>query len=79
MMILILRMTKQCLELIFGSFLVKTNKMLSDHLKGGKYDKVSDDVREESKGVLKTNVVPERDFGMLDRLMAQKPNATTMV
>lgn len=72
-------MTKQCLELIFESFLVKTNKMLSDHLKGGKYDKVSDDVREESKGVLKTNVVPERDFAMLDRVMAQKPNATTMV
>lgn len=55
-------MTKQCLELYFGSFLIKTNKMLADHFKGGKYDQgsVSVDVREESKGVLKTNVVPER-------------------
>ncbi|KXJ08201.1 hypothetical protein AC249_AIPGENE23501 [Exaiptasia diaphana] len=52
---------------------------IGKHPLGGKYDNASDEVREESKGVLKTNIVPERDFSMLDRLMAQKPNATTMV
>ena len=33
----------------------------------------------ECKNAPKTNVVPERDFGMLDRFLAQKPNATTLV
>ena len=31
-------MTKQVLELIFGSFVVVTKRMLTDHLEGGKYD-----------------------------------------
>ena len=72
-------MTKQVLELIFGSFVVVTKRMLSDHLQRGKYDNVGDDIREECKNAPKSNVVPERDFGMLDRLLAQKPNATTLV
>jgi hypothetical protein len=34
---------------------------------------------DECTNARKTNVVPERDFGMLDRLLLQKPNATTLV
>ena len=71
--------TKQVLELIFGAFVVKTKVMLADHQKGGRYDEASQNIRKQSSGVLETNVVPERDFGMLDRLIATKPNATTMV
>ena len=72
-------MTKQVLELIFGSFVVVTKRMLTDHLEGGKYDKPDVEMQDECKNAPKTNVVPERDFGMLDRLLAQKPNATTLV
>ena len=72
-------MTKQVLELIFGSFVVVTKRMLTDHLEGGKYDKPDAELEHECKNAPKTNVVPERDFGMLDRLLAQKPNATTLV
>ena len=72
-------MTKQALELIFGSFVVVTKRMLTDHLEGGKYDKPDAEMIEECTNAPKTNVVPERDFGMLDRLLAQKPNATTLV
>ena len=72
-------MTKQALELIFGSFVVVTNRMLTDHLEGGKYDKPDAAIIDECTNAQKTNVVPERDFGMLDRLLAQKPNATTLV
>ena len=72
-------MTKQVLELIFGSFVVVTKRMLTDHLEGGKYDKPDAEMEHECKNAPKTNVVPERDFGMLDRLLAQKPNATTLV
>ena len=71
--------TKQILELISGAFVVKTKSMLSDHFQGGRYDKQSEAVRKQATGVLKTNVVPERDFGMLDRLVAAKPNAATMI
>ena len=72
-------MTIQALELIMGSFVVVTQRMLSDHLKGGKYENPSKELREECRNALKSNVVPERDFGMLDHLLAQKPNATTLV
>ena len=37
---------------------------------------VDPQVVQETKPVLKSNVVPERDFAVLDRLMTQKPNAT---
>ena len=30
----------------------------------------------ETNSVPKTNVSPERDFAILDRLMSEKPNAT---
>ena len=33
----------------------------------------------DTKSVPKTNVTPERDFAVLDRLMTQKPNATYIV
>ena len=72
-------MTLQVLELMFGSFVVVTKRMLSDHLEGGKYDKPEPAVVKECKSAPKSNVTPERDFGMLDCLMMVKPNATTMV
>ena len=72
-------MTKQILELIFGPFVVVTKRMLTDYLESGKYDKPDAEMIEECTNAPKTNVVPERDFEMLDRLLAQKPNATTLV
>eukprot|EP00112_Aurelia_sp_Birch-Aquarium-sp1_P004645 Seg1526.2 transcript_id=Seg1526.2/GoldUCD/mRNA.D3Y31 product=Spindlin-4 protein_id=Seg1526.2/GoldUCD/D3Y31 len=52
--------------------------MLEDHLKGGLLDSKDDELREESKSVQKSNVLSERDFGMLDHLMKMKPKATDM-
>ena len=67
--------TKQCLELMFGCFSIVTKRMLSDHLEGGKYDNPSKTLRNQTDGVLKTNTLAERNFGMLDRLMREKPHA----
>jgi hypothetical protein len=53
--------------------------MLTDHLGSGKYDKPDVEMQDECKNAPKTNVVPERDLGILDCLLAQKPNATTLV
>ena len=67
--------TKQCLEIMFGCFSIITKRMLHDHLEGGKYDNPSPQLVEETKNVMKTNTLSERNFGMLDRLMREKPNA----
>eukprot|EP00112_Aurelia_sp_Birch-Aquarium-sp1_P013961 Seg299.3 transcript_id=Seg299.3/GoldUCD/mRNA.D3Y31 product="hypothetical protein" protein_id=Seg299.3/GoldUCD/D3Y31 len=71
-------LTKQCLEVIFSGFTVVTKRLLGDHLKGGVlWDKSSDkNFMEETKSVKKSNVLAERDFGMLDHLMKLKPKAT---
>ena len=52
--------------------------MLEDHLKGGVLDSKDDELRQQSKSVQKSNVLSERDFGMLDHLMKMKPKATDM-
>ena len=65
----------QCLEIIFGSFVVISKRMLSDHLDGGKYASPDIDLQVEAKSVPTTNAEAERDFGMLDRLKKLKPKA----
>ena len=73
-------LTLQALELIFFALVVKTKRMLADHLVKGKYSgSASEALVSETKSVAKTNVNPERDFGMLDRLMVEKPRATSLV
>ena len=72
-------LTLQALELIFAALVVKTKRLLADHLEGGKYETPSQELQKETLSVAKTNIMPERDFGMLDRLMMEKPRATTLV
>ena len=72
-------MLKQCLELIFGGFVSVTERMLQDHIAGGKYATPNEDLRKESIAVPTTNANPERDFGILDRLMNIKPKALDLV
>ena len=66
---------KQCLEMIFGGFVSISKKMLEDHLHGGKYAAPDQNLCQESVSVPTTNANPEKDFGMLDRLMKLKPKA----
>ena len=49
--------------------------MLLEHTENGKYGTEDMQLREETKSVATTNIDPERDFGMLDRLMKLKPKA----
>ena len=56
-----------------------TQRLLIDNLPGGKYYSVTDTkIINETASVPTTNVSPERDFAILDRLMQQKPNANTI-
>ena len=71
--------TLDLLKLIFGAFAETTQRLLLDHLPGGKYHSVEDnDAVEELSSVPTTNVSPERDFAVLDRLMREKPNASNI-
>ena len=71
-------MTLEALQILFSSFSITTQRLLIDHLPDGIYSSFNNDLREEVASVPTTNVAPERDFAMLDRLLREKPNATTI-
>ena len=69
-------MTQELLQLLFGAFSNTTQRLLLDHLPGGMYNSVTDTVVvNETASVPTTNVAPERDFAILDRMIREKPNA----
>ena len=49
--------------------------MLDDHLENGKYYNPSQQIMKETVSVSTTNSIAERNFGMLDRFIREKPNA----
>ena len=67
--------TKQCLEIIFGSLCIVTRRMLNDQLKDGKYTNPCEQLYKETASVSTTNSIAERNFGMFDRLIREKPKA----
>ena len=70
-------LAQEVLELILKAFSVATKRLLIDHLPGGIHHSITDEqMFIETASVPKTNVSPERDFAVLDRLMREKPNAT---
>ena len=69
-------LVEELLQLLFKSFTLTVERLLADHLPGGEFHDISDPhIISETVSVPKMNVVPERDFALLDRLMSQKPNA----
>ena len=71
--------TQELLQILFNAFSVTTQRLLIDHLPEGKHYSVTDtEIINETASVPTTNVSPERDFAILDRLMQQKPNANTI-
>ena len=71
--------TQEILQILFNAFSVTTQRLLIDHLPEGKHYSITDTVMiNETASVPTTNVSPECDFAILDRLMQQKPNANTI-
>ena len=71
--------TQELLHILFKAFYTITQRLLIDHLPKGKYHSVVDTtIINETASVPTTNVSPERDFAILDRLMRQKPNANVI-
>lgn len=59
-------------------FFALLSRLVQDHLPGGAHYNPSAQLTNETKSVSKTNAVSERDFGKLDRLLREKPNASTL-
>ena len=64
------KMIKQCLEIIFGGFVVVSCCMFST---------ITEELKKEAASVSTTNVAAERKFEMLDRLKRSKPRALDIV
>lgn len=71
--------TIELLQLLFGAFSNTTQRLLVDHLPGGIYNSVTESTLiEEISCVPTNNIAPERDFAILDRMIREKPNASTL-
>ena len=71
-------LVQQILQALFKSLELLVQRMLEDHLPGGKWEGTSESVRNQTKSVTKTNTVSERDFAKLDRLLREKPHASLL-
>ena len=69
---------QEILQVLFCAFSTLLRRLLKDHLPGGDLDMPSDQLLVETRSVPNLNVISERDFAKLDRLLRKKPNATTL-
>ena len=69
---------QEIMQVVFSSLAVLVSRLLEDHLPGGVLDKPNQQLVEETKSVPNSNTISERDFAKLDRLLREKPNATTL-
>ena len=67
----------QILMACFKSLELFMDRMLQDHLQETK-SSIPESFREETVSVSKTNTGSERDFAQLDRLLREKPHASTL-
>ena len=64
------------LQCLFGAFKKLGERMLESHIEGGVHEQMNAEVMSETQSVPRTNVGAERDFGMFDWLLREKPRAT---
>ena len=72
-------LVQQMLQAIFQALELLVLRMLDDHLKDGKWDKASEEMKQQTKSVRPTNAISEWDFALLDRYIREKPNASLLV
>lgn len=71
-------MVQEILQVLCSAFSSLVLRLVKDHLSGGEYDNPSKNLVGQTRSVPKTNTISERDFAKLDRLLREKPNATTL-
>ena len=70
--------TQIILQVLCSALSALLSHLVEDHLPGGKLSNPSDTLSEQAKSVPTANTISERDFGKLDQLLREKPNATTL-
>ena len=70
--------TSELLKVLCSTLGTFTARLLSDHLPGGAFHSPTPSLQSEASSVAKTNAISERDFAQLDRLLREKPNASTL-
>ncbi|XP_065182489.1 uncharacterized protein LOC135813316 [Sycon ciliatum] len=70
--------TVEILQMLCTVYARYTSNLLSDHLPGGAFHKPDEATRVQTASVSNTNVVSERDFAQLDRLIREKLNSRTI-
>ena len=71
-------LTEECLRVLCCSCSILLKHQLKDQLPGGKYHKASEDIMEDTAGTPKENIISERDFAQLDRLLDKSPATSTI-
>jgi hypothetical protein len=71
-------LTKMSLQMMCISMAVLINRQLQDQLPGGTFHKPSPQVLLETGQCPATNIISERDFSHLDRVLKEKPNISTI-
>ena len=72
---LIESLTQLALEVLMSSLLIILERQAKDNLPGGKHWSPSEEQKDSASHVPKTNTCSERDFGMLDMIIKNKPAA----
>ena len=68
----------QCIQALSLSLKSMLERMVPDQLPGGKYFACTEELRKETVSVPTHNKMPEFVFGVLDRLVRVRPNATIL-
>ena len=71
-------MTQEILQVLCSAFSLLVSRLTDDHLPDGRYDCPSENLKKETQSVPKTNTISKRGFAKLDRLLREKPNASTL-
>ena len=67
---------KEVLQCMFGVYVKLGRRMLESQISGGMFEVMDEQMMYETRSAPRTNVNVERDFGMFDRLLREKPRAT---
>ena len=70
--------TQELLQLLCGSFATYTARLPAEYLPAGAFNSPTLELESEASSVRSANAVAERDFAQLDRLLREKPKASTI-
>ena len=71
-------LTVEALEIMMHRFVIVLERQLHDQLPGGEFSDPSEELLAEARHVTKSNRFGESVFGVLDRLLRERPAATTL-